>query len=145
MKLEDVNTAVNRTVRPEDDSVHYGIEEYWTVPLDGYGDCEDYVLAKRKMLMLLGVPEPARYFGGLDAPHGAPCRTDRGDGWRRLCAGQYAGRYPAPAARTDFTWGGAPGPLKPHRLGRLELIPAGGCVSRHGIVIQINLPGLCIL
>jgi predicted transglutaminase-like cysteine proteinase len=29
------------------------------VPVDGEGDCEDYVLAKRKMLTLLGVPAPA--------------------------------------------------------------------------------------
>ena len=58
-RLEDVNMAVNRSIRPSDDSMHYGVAEFWTVPIDGYGDCEDYVLAKRKMLMLLGLPEPA--------------------------------------------------------------------------------------
>jgi len=57
--LQDVNQSVNNSIRPIDDSVHYGVVEYWTVPVDGYGDCEDYVLAKRKMLMLLGLPEPA--------------------------------------------------------------------------------------
>jgi predicted transglutaminase-like cysteine proteinase len=57
--LQEVNVAVNSTVRPVDDSEHYGIAEFWTVPVDGEGDCEDYVLAKRKMLMLLGLPEPA--------------------------------------------------------------------------------------
>jgi predicted transglutaminase-like cysteine proteinase len=57
--LEKVNIAVNSTVRPLDDSEHYGITEFWTVPVDGEGDCEDYVLAKRKMLTLLGVAAPA--------------------------------------------------------------------------------------
>jgi predicted transglutaminase-like cysteine proteinase len=33
--------------------------EFWTVPVDGQGDCEDYVLAKRKMLTLLGLPAEA--------------------------------------------------------------------------------------
>ena len=57
--LEKVNIAVNEAVEPEDDKVHYGVNEFWTVPTDGSGDCEDYVLAKRKMLSLLGLPEAA--------------------------------------------------------------------------------------
>lgn len=57
--LEKVNIAVNNAVRPLDDSEHYGITEFWTVPADGEGDCEDYVLAKRKMLTLLGLAAPA--------------------------------------------------------------------------------------
>jgi predicted transglutaminase-like cysteine proteinase len=58
-KLETVNAAVNISILPEDDSRHYGQSEFWTVPIDGHGDCEDYVLAKRKMLLMLGLPEPA--------------------------------------------------------------------------------------
>jgi predicted transglutaminase-like cysteine proteinase len=57
--LEKVNIAVNNAVRPVDDSEHYGTTEFWTVPVDGEGDCEDYVLAKRKMLTLLGLAAPA--------------------------------------------------------------------------------------
>jgi len=57
--LEAVNIAVNNAVRPLDDSEHYGVAEFWTVPVDGEGDCEDYVLAKRKMLTLLGLAAPA--------------------------------------------------------------------------------------
>ena len=57
--LEKVNIVVNNTVRPMDDSDHYGVTEFWTVPVDGEGDCEDYVLAKRKMLVLLGLPSSA--------------------------------------------------------------------------------------
>ena len=58
-RLEEVNRVVNTAIKPEDDKEHYGVNEFWTVPVDGQGDCEDYVLAKRKMLVLLGVPEPA--------------------------------------------------------------------------------------
>jgi predicted transglutaminase-like cysteine proteinase len=58
-RLETVNNAVNEAVRPLDDDAHYGVTEFWTVPVDGQGDCEDYVLAKRKMLALLGFPEAA--------------------------------------------------------------------------------------
>ena len=58
-ELEKVNLVVNTAIRPEDDKEHYGVSEFWTVPVDGEGDCEDYVLAKRKMLVLLGLPEAA--------------------------------------------------------------------------------------
>jgi predicted transglutaminase-like cysteine proteinase len=58
-ELQAVNSAVNKSVQPLDDSVHYGVVDYWTIPSDGYGDCEDFVLAKRKMLSLLGIPAPA--------------------------------------------------------------------------------------
>ncbi len=57
--LEQINIAVNNSVRPRDDSEHYGVTEFWTVPVDGEGDCEDYVLAKKKMLTLLGLAAPA--------------------------------------------------------------------------------------
>ena len=83
-KLQKVNLVVNAAVRPEADQEHYGVADYWTVPEDGAGDCEDYVLAKRKMLVLLGVPEPAlRITVVLD--HGTvrhavlTVATDRGD------------------------------------------------------------------
>ena len=58
-KLETVNNVVNQAIRPLDDDEHYGVAEFWTVPVDGQGDCEDYVLAKRKMLALLGFPGAA--------------------------------------------------------------------------------------
>jgi predicted transglutaminase-like cysteine proteinase len=55
--LNKVNAVVNATIQPEEDKAHYGVADYWTVPVDGAGDCEDYVLAKRKMLVLLGLPQ----------------------------------------------------------------------------------------
>ena len=83
-KLKEVNAVVNAAIRPEDDQTHYGVADFWTVPVDGAGDCEDYVLAKRKMLVLLGLPEAAlRITVVLD--HGTvrhavlTVATDRGD------------------------------------------------------------------
>ena len=41
------------------DMDHWGVIEKWSLPTDGYGDCEDYVLLKRKMLMDAGWPREA--------------------------------------------------------------------------------------
>jgi predicted transglutaminase-like cysteine proteinase len=57
--LEGVNTAINLAIAPKADLIHYGVDEYWTIPADGYGDCDDYVLAKRSALIAKGVPESA--------------------------------------------------------------------------------------
>ena len=54
-----VNIAMNRAILSKEDSDHYGRAEFWTIPIDGYGDCDDYVLVKRKALLNLGFPEPA--------------------------------------------------------------------------------------
>ncbi len=42
-----------------DDQTHYGRAEYWNIPTDGFGDCEDYALTKRRDLMTAGFPAPA--------------------------------------------------------------------------------------
>jgi predicted transglutaminase-like cysteine proteinase len=57
--LERVNRFVNDRIKPMTDLEHYGVIEKWTYPEDGYGDCEDYVLLKRRMLMQLGWPREA--------------------------------------------------------------------------------------
>lgn len=54
--LQAVNTRVNRQIIPMTDQEHYGVEEKWTFARDGRGDCEDYVLEKRKLLHELGYP-----------------------------------------------------------------------------------------
>ena len=41
------------------DMDHWGVIEKWSLPTDGYGDCEDYVLLKRKMLIDAGWPREA--------------------------------------------------------------------------------------
>ena len=57
--LQRVNLWVNSHVKPMTDMDHWGVVERWNYPDDGYGDCEDYVLAKRKMLMQEGWPREA--------------------------------------------------------------------------------------
>jgi predicted transglutaminase-like cysteine proteinase len=54
-KMIEVNNAVNVQVEPRTDEEIWGVEEYWSYP-GRFGDCEDYVLAKRKLLMQAGVP-----------------------------------------------------------------------------------------
>jgi predicted transglutaminase-like cysteine proteinase len=49
-----VNRWVNETVKPLSDMDHWGVLERWSLPTDGYGDCEDYALLKRKILLDAG-------------------------------------------------------------------------------------------
>ena len=35
------NNGNGATLKPEEDAAHYGVVDYWTIPKDGYGDCED--------------------------------------------------------------------------------------------------------
>jgi predicted transglutaminase-like cysteine proteinase len=57
--LARINKWVNETIRPITDLEHWGVVERWNYPDDGYGDCEDYVLLKRRMLMAAGWPRQA--------------------------------------------------------------------------------------
>jgi predicted transglutaminase-like cysteine proteinase len=57
--LVRVNRWVNDKVRPITDLEHWGVVEKWSYPDDGYGDCEDYVLLKRRLLMQAGWPRSA--------------------------------------------------------------------------------------
>ena len=57
--LVKVNRWVNDTIKPMTDMDHWGVVEKWSLPTDGYGDCEDYVLLKRKMLIDAGWPRQA--------------------------------------------------------------------------------------
>lgn len=54
-----VNRWVNDNIKPITDLEHWGVVERWNYPDDGYGDCEDYVLLKRRMLMQAGWPREA--------------------------------------------------------------------------------------
>lgn len=53
--LVDINNNVNTSITPRTDLEMWGREEVWSYP-DGEGDCEDYVLEKRRQLLALGVP-----------------------------------------------------------------------------------------
>jgi predicted transglutaminase-like cysteine proteinase len=57
--LMRVNKRVNQTIKPLSDLEHWGVVERWSYPDDGYGDCEDYVLLKRRMLIQSGWPREA--------------------------------------------------------------------------------------
>jgi len=57
--LVRINKWVNDNVKPMTDLEHWGVVEKWSYPDDGYGDCEDYVLLKRRMLMESGWPREA--------------------------------------------------------------------------------------
>jgi predicted transglutaminase-like cysteine proteinase len=57
--LTRINKWVNENVTPMTDLEHWGVVEKWSYPDDGYGDCEDYVLLKRRMLMEAGWPRAA--------------------------------------------------------------------------------------
>jgi predicted transglutaminase-like cysteine proteinase len=54
-----VNSWVNDNIKPVTDLEHWGVVERWNYPDDGQGDCEDYVLLKRRMLMQAGWPREA--------------------------------------------------------------------------------------
>ena len=58
-RLVRVNAEVNQAIKPLTDIAHWGIVERWSYPDDGYGDCEDYVLLKRRMLIEDGWPRGA--------------------------------------------------------------------------------------
>ena len=51
--LRMVNDRVNRAVYPMTDMQQHGTVERWSYP-GAYGDCEDYVLAKRHLLLGYG-------------------------------------------------------------------------------------------
>lgn len=79
-----VNAAWNEAITPMEDSAHYGVVDYWTIPVDGYGDCEDYALAKRKSLRDLGLPAGSLRMAVVRMRSGAAhavltVATDRGD------------------------------------------------------------------
>jgi len=56
--LVAVNGYINDRIAPKTDRDLYGVEEYWTLPTTA-GDCEDYVLLKRRELIARGWPESA--------------------------------------------------------------------------------------
>jgi predicted transglutaminase-like cysteine proteinase len=82
--LVRINNRVNETIKPMTDLDHYGVVEKWTYPDDGYGDCEDYVLLKRRMLIDAGWPREALLItvvrdGKGDGHAVLTVKTDRGE------------------------------------------------------------------
>ena len=82
--LQRVNLWVNSRVKPMTDLDHWGVVERWNYPDDGYGDCEDYVLQKRKTLMQEGWPREALLITVVRDEHGdghaiLTVKTDKGE------------------------------------------------------------------
>jgi predicted transglutaminase-like cysteine proteinase len=79
-----VNRRVNGRIRPMTDKAHWNVVDRWDFPDDGYGDCEDYQLLKRRMLRERGLPQRAMrmtvVIDELNEGHAVlMIRTDRGD------------------------------------------------------------------
>lgn len=79
-----VNTQVNTRVKSKTDREHWGVADRWDFPDDGYGDCEDYQILKRRLLVKAGFPQRALrmtvVIDELGAGHAVMMvRTDRGD------------------------------------------------------------------
>ncbi len=82
-QLVAANTGANLTIEPLTDQEFYGVEEHWTYPVS-YGDCEDYVLMKRKTLLQQGWPASSLLITVVKRENGEghavlTVRTDRGD------------------------------------------------------------------
>jgi len=82
--LVSVNRYVNESVKPMTDLEHWGTIEKWSYPDDGYGDCEDYVLLKRRLLIKAGWPREALLITVVrdrkDEGHAVlTVKTDRGE------------------------------------------------------------------
>ncbi|WP_203290884.1 transglutaminase-like cysteine peptidase [Maricaulis parjimensis] len=61
-EIEQVNRAINQRLIWRSDLDQYGVEEFWTFPLQAglrYGDCEDFALEKRRELLERGFPPSA--------------------------------------------------------------------------------------
>jgi predicted transglutaminase-like cysteine proteinase len=79
-----VNRAVNRLIEPATDQEIYGVAEYWTIPMSR-GDCEDYALLKRQVLMQRGWPASALLMTVV--------RDEKGEGHAILTARTAKGDY----------------------------------------------------
>jgi predicted transglutaminase-like cysteine proteinase len=58
-EIAQINRSVNAAIQPLNDRDHWGVEDQWDYPTDGKGDCEDYALFKRKLMLKAGYPRQA--------------------------------------------------------------------------------------
>ncbi|WP_340322182.1 transglutaminase-like cysteine peptidase [Chelatococcus albus] len=82
--ITSINASVNRSIEPVTDDEHWGVAESWDYSTDGKGDCEDYVLMKRRLLMQAGLPRQALLVTVVRDLEGEghavlTVKTDRGD------------------------------------------------------------------
>ncbi len=81
--VREVNASVNHSIVPMTDHDIYGRDEVWAFP-DGVGDCEDFVLEKRRQLIEKGIPAGDLLITVVRKPDGEghavlTLRTSKGD------------------------------------------------------------------
>lgn len=57
--IQRINTWANTNIKPVSDQEQWGRVDRWDYPTSGKGDCEDYVLLKRRLLLEEGFPRQA--------------------------------------------------------------------------------------
>jgi predicted transglutaminase-like cysteine proteinase len=83
-RIERVNKWVNETIEPVSDAERWGVADRWDYPVNGKGDCEDFVLLKRRLLVADAVPPGALLLTVVkdarnDGHAVLTVRTDKGD------------------------------------------------------------------
>jgi predicted transglutaminase-like cysteine proteinase len=83
-ELVRINRNVNDAIEPTSDIEQWGTLEKWSYPTTGKGDCEDYVIEKRKRLIEAGWPRQALLITVVRDRKGdghavLTVKTDRGD------------------------------------------------------------------
>lgn len=83
-QIVKVNADVNREIIAVTDQDHWGTPELWSYPDDGKGDCEDFVLEKRRRLIKAGFPSQTLLITVVRDQKGdghavLTVKTDRGD------------------------------------------------------------------
>lgn len=95
-EMVEVNRLVNELIKPVTDQELYGRLEHWTYPAAS-GDCEDYVLLKRRLLMERGWPSSALLITVV--------RDENNDGHAILTARTAEGDYILDNKRNEiFAW-----------------------------------------
>jgi predicted transglutaminase-like cysteine proteinase len=82
--LTRINRQANGAIKAKTDLAHWGVADRWDFAEDGYGDCEDYQLVKRRRLVAAGFPRRALRMTVVIDEFGEGhavlmARTDRGD------------------------------------------------------------------
>ena len=82
-EIVTINASINERIAPRTDMEVWGHEEYWEYPTTA-GDCDDYMLLKRRELITLGIPANTLLMTVVRQPNGEghavlTIRTDRGD------------------------------------------------------------------
>jgi predicted transglutaminase-like cysteine proteinase len=83
-ELQSVNDHVNATVQEVSDPDQFGAADVWSLPVNGKGDCEDFALLKRKLLIERGWPSSALLLtvaadAGAEGHAVLTAVTDKGD------------------------------------------------------------------